>query len=337
MLSNELQPSKAKSPMAVTDWGIVMLSKELQPSKALFEMNVNDSGRVMLAKELHPAKAPNPMAVTDSGIAMLARDAQCRKAQSSMAVTDSGIVMSAKELHPSKARPPITVTDSGKVMSAKEVHPSKARPPMAVTDSGRLMLAKDLQFAKAPSPMAVTDSGIVMPCQRTATAKGIASNGRDRRWDCHLDHPIVQFKGSLRYLCEGGWDVDLKEALLHGLLPLLQLQLRFCRKLQSLQNPHATAPQTPVSDHHLLTIHRPGLLLWGFDAQSDLDNVSFHEALPLILQWCLLAWLQGWGHHPLRLSLSVLFATWRPWRPTVHCFPATNLEVPEVPEVLWDL
>ncbi len=47
---------------------------------------------------------------------------------------------------------------------------------------------------------------------------------------------------------------------------------------QSLPIWQATALQTPVSDHHL-AIRRPGPLLWGFGAQWDLHNVSFHFAL----------------------------------------------------------
>ena len=99
---------------------------------------------------------------------------------------------------------------------------------------------------------------------------------------------------------------------LHGLPLLLPLQLRFWSKWQSLPNLHATAQQPPVSDHHLLTIRRPGPLLLGFGAQWDLHNASFHEALPSILQRCLSAWLQRWGHHLVRSSLSVCWA-WRPW------------------------
>ncbi len=107
---------------------------------------------------------------------------------------------------------------------------------------------------------------------------------------------------------------------LHGWHLLLRLQLRFWNKWQSLAPiRHATALQTPVSDHHL-TICRPGPLLWGFCAQWDLHNASLHEALPSILERCLLAWLQRWGHHLLRSSLSLRGA----WRPTAARKPSTR-------------
>ena len=50
-------------------------------------------------------------------------------------------------------------------------------------------------------------------CQRPATLKGKIPNGRHRLGDCHLDHPVVPLKGSSRYRCERGRDVDLKQAL----------------------------------------------------------------------------------------------------------------------------
>ena len=259
-----------------------MLAKELQPSKAMSDISVTDWGRVMLSKELQFLKALAPTTVTDSGTMMLAKELQSAKAHIPMAVTDWGIVMLAKELQD-----------------------WKANLPMAVTDSGIAMLVKELQRWKAPSPMAVTDSGIVMLSKDFAISKGTFPNSR--HWlrglppwpsDCTLGRLHEEFRSQSRgYWLEGG--------PLHGLHLLLRLQLRFWSKWQSLRIRHATAPQTPASDHHLRTIRWPRPSLWGFCARWDLHNVSFHEALLSILEWYLSAWLEQSGHRLPRSSLSV--------------------------------
>jgi len=82
------QPSKARSPMAVTDSGIAMLSKDLHSLKAPSPLAVTDPGIAMLSKDLHSLKAPFPMAVTNSGIVIRAKDWQSAKAKSPMVVTD---------------------------------------------------------------------------------------------------------------------------------------------------------------------------------------------------------------------------------------------------------
>ena len=129
--------------------GIVLLSKELQPSKARLPMAITDTGRLMLAKEVHSWKAQCRMVVTDSGSVTLAKELQPSNAPSVMSVTDSGRVMFTKELHHRNAPQPMAATDSGRVMFLKELQPSNARPSMAVTDSGRVMLAKELHPRKA--------------------------------------------------------------------------------------------------------------------------------------------------------------------------------------------
>ena len=104
--------------------------------------------------------------------------------------------------------------------------------------------------------------------------------------------------------------------------PLFHLPRHFGNRWQSLPLRHVTTPQNPMSDHHLPAIHRPRPLLWGFCDQWDLHNPSVHKALPSILSWCWLAWLQRRFHRLLRSSLSVS----RSWRkvgfPTKmhHCY-----------------
>ena len=74
LLSKELQPSKARLPMAIPDTGRLMLSKEVHWWKAQYRMAVNDSGRVTLAKELQSSNALSPMSVTDSGRVMFVKE-----------------------------------------------------------------------------------------------------------------------------------------------------------------------------------------------------------------------------------------------------------------------
>ena len=73
-VANELHPSKALSPMLVTDDGIARLANDLHPTKVLLPMLLTDDGIARLANELHPAKAWFPMLVTEDGIAMLANE-----------------------------------------------------------------------------------------------------------------------------------------------------------------------------------------------------------------------------------------------------------------------
>ena len=80
MLSREVQPWKALSPMCVTDSLKVRLAKETQSEKALAPMWVTDSANVMLSREVQPWKALCPMCVTDSPKVMLAREVHLEKA-----------------------------------------------------------------------------------------------------------------------------------------------------------------------------------------------------------------------------------------------------------------
>ena len=92
--------------------------------------------------------------------------------------------------------------------------------------------------------------------------------------------------------------------------PLFHLPRHFWNRWPSLPLRHVTTLQNPMSDHHLPTIHRPRPLLWGFCGQWDLHNASVQKALPSILSWCWLAWLQRRFHRLLRSSLSAS----RSWR-----------------------
>ena len=77
-LANALHPSKALSPIAVTEFGILIdfsLSLTLR-GQPFSERRAVPSGMstVTLANELHPSKAWYPMLVTDDGIAKLANE-----------------------------------------------------------------------------------------------------------------------------------------------------------------------------------------------------------------------------------------------------------------------
>ena len=54
LTTRDLQPSKALSPMWVTEFGMVKLAKELQPEKASPPMWVTEFGMVKLTRALQP-------------------------------------------------------------------------------------------------------------------------------------------------------------------------------------------------------------------------------------------------------------------------------------------
>jgi len=130
-LAHELPcPRQSPTSMAVVPSGILKcffgICNELQPSKAWSPMLVTDGGIVRLANELHPRKAPSPILVTDGGILRLTNEVHPQKALPPMLVTDDGIVRLVNELHPWKVADPMLVTDDGISRLANDLHPLKA-------------------------------------------------------------------------------------------------------------------------------------------------------------------------------------------------------------------
>ena len=75
-LVRELQPSKARYPIRVTELGMLKLLSAVHLWKASSEMLVTESGMVTLSKEIQPRNAPHPMKATDLGSARLIKDVQ---------------------------------------------------------------------------------------------------------------------------------------------------------------------------------------------------------------------------------------------------------------------
>jgi hypothetical protein len=91
-------PSRAPGSR-VTDFGSTNDSSG-QPSKARNPILVTEFGIIKLFKELHPPKAAYPISVTEFGITKLFNELQSRKASLSILVTEFGIVTLFNELHP---------------------------------------------------------------------------------------------------------------------------------------------------------------------------------------------------------------------------------------------
>ena len=70
-LVRPLQPSKAFSPMEVTEFGIFTLVRPLQPSKAFSPMNWTEFPIIKLVRPLQSEKAPDPIDLTEFGIVTL--------------------------------------------------------------------------------------------------------------------------------------------------------------------------------------------------------------------------------------------------------------------------
>lgn len=68
MLSTAEQPTNAKSPMLVTEFGISMLLKPEQPLNAKSPMLVTEFGISMLLRPVQPANAFSTILVTEYGI-----------------------------------------------------------------------------------------------------------------------------------------------------------------------------------------------------------------------------------------------------------------------------
>ena len=110
MLLRSVQPSNAKLPMLVTQFGITMLLRSVQPLNAKLLILVTLSGITMPVRLAQPEKAEAPMLVTLSGIAMPVRPVQPENAELSMPVTMypsivSGILTTVSSHVPS----PVTV------------------------------------------------------------------------------------------------------------------------------------------------------------------------------------------------------------------------------------
>ena len=64
----EEQPSKAHSPILVTEAGMVIEVREKQPEKALSPILVTEAGMVIEVRAEQPEKAESPILVTEEGI-----------------------------------------------------------------------------------------------------------------------------------------------------------------------------------------------------------------------------------------------------------------------------
>ena len=78
--ANELHWSKVRSPMWVTELGMVKFTKAVQLPKAKFPMWVTEFGMVKLSKELQYRKAASPMWVTESEMVKFTKAVQLAKA-----------------------------------------------------------------------------------------------------------------------------------------------------------------------------------------------------------------------------------------------------------------
>ena len=133
MLAKDLQPSKAPSPMAVTD---SLQSDDCQrigtcegrvPNERHRLRDCDACQRTATFKGSRPNSRPNSR---HWGMVTLAKDFQSAKAKSWMAFTDWGIV---------------TFTELRLVVLLKDLQAQKAHIPMSVTDSGIVMLSKEMQ------------------------------------------------------------------------------------------------------------------------------------------------------------------------------------------------
>ena len=116
-------------PSTLKDSGIVMLAKDLQPSKAPSPMAVTDSLQSDACQRTATFKGSRPNS-RHWGMVTLAEDFQSAKAKSRMAFTDWGIA---------------TFTELRLVVLLKDLQAQKAHIPMSVTDSGIVMLSKEMQ------------------------------------------------------------------------------------------------------------------------------------------------------------------------------------------------
>ena len=147
-----------------------MLSKDLHPPKALSPMRTTLSGIVMLSKDLHPPKALSPMLVTLSGIAYDFAFCILNAISLSLFLLNStafshikyGDLLIRFPFQPENGFPFISTTDAGIVILVKEEHPLNALSPMLVTLSGIVMLSNDEHNQKAQSPILVTLLGMFM-------------------------------------------------------------------------------------------------------------------------------------------------------------------------------
>lgn len=83
---SDLVPEKAKSPMVVTEFGIVMEAIAVL-LKTLSPMVVRVLGRLTEANVVAPSKARLPMEVTELGITIAVKRAAFRKALGPMVVS----------------------------------------------------------------------------------------------------------------------------------------------------------------------------------------------------------------------------------------------------------
>ena len=111
--ANELQPSKAHSPITVTELGMVTFANDRQPWKAQSPITVTESGMVTFANERQPRKAESEITQTELGMVTVANEVQLIEAFPLIRVTELEMVTSANELQPKKALSPISATLSG--------------------------------------------------------------------------------------------------------------------------------------------------------------------------------------------------------------------------------
>ena len=138
--------------------------RELQFSKARPPILVTEEGMFMEVRELQYEKARSPILVTQDGISYFSKPSLARIRQLSSFLNntllsdlyigfDSSTVMAVRGLHPLKASNSMLVTEEGMFMEVREMQPQKALPSILVTEDGMFMEVREMQFWKALSPI----------------------------------------------------------------------------------------------------------------------------------------------------------------------------------------
>ena len=98
-----VQPSKAYSPIEVTELPMVTEVRPVQYLKAKAPIEVTELGMITEVRPSHSLKAKAPIEVTELGMVTEVRPVQPQKADSPISVTELGMVTEVRPVQPLKA------------------------------------------------------------------------------------------------------------------------------------------------------------------------------------------------------------------------------------------